>query len=31
MSVGYAGSKQTVTISTQGIKMRSVSVTLSKS
>jgi hypothetical protein len=31
MSVGYAGSKQTVTISTQGIKMRSVNVTLSKS
>jgi hypothetical protein len=31
MSVGYAGSKQTVTITTQGIKMRSVNVTLSKS
>ncbi len=31
MSVGYAGSKQTVTINTQGIKMRSVNVTLSKS
>jgi hypothetical protein len=31
MSVGYAGSRQTVTITTQGIKMRSVNVTLSKS
>lgn len=30
MSVGYAGSRQTVTITTQGIKMRSVNVTLSK-
>jgi hypothetical protein len=31
MGVAYAGTKQTVTISTQGIKMRSVNVTLSKS
>ena len=31
MSVAYAGSKQTVTINTEGIKMRSVNVTLSKS
>ena len=31
MSVAHAGSKQVVTISTEGIKMRSVSVTLGKS
>ncbi len=31
MQVGYAGSKQTVSITAQGIKMRSVNVTLSKS
>jgi hypothetical protein len=31
MSVGYAGSRQTVSITAQGIKMRSVDVTLSKS
>ena len=31
MSVAHAGSKQVVTISTQGIKMRSVNVTLGKS
>jgi len=31
MSVAYAGSRQVVTISTQGIRMRSVNVTLAKS
>jgi hypothetical protein len=31
MGVAYAGTKQTVTIATQGIKMRSVNVTMSKS
>jgi hypothetical protein len=31
MSVGYTGAKQTVNITAQGIKMRSVNVTLSKS
>ena len=31
MSVAHAGSKQVVTINTQGIKMRSVNVTLAKS
>jgi hypothetical protein len=31
MTVAYAGSRQVVTISTQGIKMRSVNVTLAKS
>jgi hypothetical protein len=30
MTVGYAGSRQVVTISTQGIRMRSVNVTLAK-
>jgi hypothetical protein len=31
MTVTYAGSRQTVTISTQGIRMRSVNVTLGRS
>jgi hypothetical protein len=31
MSVAYGGSRQVVAISTQGIRMRSVSVTLGKS
>jgi hypothetical protein len=31
MSVTSAGAKQTVTISTEGIRMRSVNVTLGKS
>ena len=31
MSVAYAGSRQVVTINTQGIKMRSVNVTLTRS
>jgi hypothetical protein len=30
MTVAYAGSRQVVTISTQGIRMRSVNVTLAK-
>jgi hypothetical protein len=31
MAVAFAGSRQTVTITTQGIRMRSVNVTLTRS